>query len=64
MKIGKYIAIVDGIDIWIRGTWYGFNYYWQSDPLFGYIHHIRKMRSVHEYGIIIFGLWLYFKIDK
>jgi hypothetical protein len=59
MKISWY----KGIDIYIKGTWYGVHYFWQSIPLFGIINHHRKCNTIHEYGIIFLGLWLYFKID-
>ena len=57
------IAFVDGIDIHIFGRWIGLHYYWQSIPLFDIINSHRKSNTVHCYGIIIFGLWLYLKVD-
>jgi len=53
-----------GLDIYINGAWYGLHYYWQSNPLFDLIYAHRKNNTIHEYGFIFFGLWLYFKIDK
>ncbi|KKK81127.1 hypothetical protein LCGC14_2816580 [marine sediment metagenome] len=61
----KRIALfLTGIDIYLFKTWYGFHFYWQSDPLFDVINHHRKNNTIREYGIIIFGLWLYTKIDN
>jgi len=53
----------NGIDIYINNTWYGIHYYWQRIPLFDIINSHRKCNTVHSYGIIVFGLWLYLKID-
>ena len=53
-----------GIDINISGGWYGLHYYWQRYPLFDVIYGQKKCGSIHEYGIIIFGLWLWAKVDK
>jgi hypothetical protein len=65
MKILKWLIIDKcGIDIWISGAWYGLHWYWQSIPLFDVICVHRKMNTVHEYGLIIFGLWVYIRIDQ
>ena len=64
MILFKRIALFwTGLDLYVFNTWYGFYVYWQSYPLFDLIYHHRKSNTVHEYGIIIFGLWLYIKID-
>lgn len=63
MLLWNRIAFCNGIDINIKGTWYGLHYNWQRIPLFDIINKHRKCNSVHEYGIIIFGLWLWIKID-
>ena len=57
------IVFVNGVDVYVFGKWYGVHWYWQSDPLFDIINSHRKCNTVHEYGIIVFGLWLYIKID-
>lgn len=68
MKIIKYawnrFYLNNGIDININHVWYGLHYFWQSDPLFGIINSHRKCNTVHEYGIIVFGLWLTYKKDE
>lgn len=54
-----------GIDVKINNSpWYGIHFYWQSMPIFGTINHHTKLNSIHKYGIIIFGLWIYIKIDE
>lgn len=63
-KVKNRVVWCKGLDIHVNGTWYGLHYYWQSNPLFDYIKHHRKCNSICEYGIIIFGLWLYVKIDS
>jgi hypothetical protein len=72
MKINKIISFLQnrfyfhlksGFDINIKGVWYGFHWYWQSLPLFDIIDNHRKCNSIREYGVILFGLWLYIKID-
>jgi len=63
-RILNRVCFHKGIDICIKGVWYGVHYYWQSNPLFGIIDHHRKYNTIHEYGIIIFGLWVYIKIDE
>jgi len=52
-----------GFDVHIFGSWYGFWLYWQESPLFGIINSHRKGGTVHEYGVIIFGLWVSVKKD-
>jgi hypothetical protein len=52
-----------GVDFYIRGRWIGPHVYWQRDPLFGVIHHYTKCNTVRKYGFIVFGLWVYIKID-
>ena len=65
MKIKQHICINKlGIDISVRRVWYGLHWYWQSIPLFDIIYYHTKCNSVHKYGIVIFGLWIYFKIDE
>jgi hypothetical protein len=64
MKITNSIYFNKGFDINILRTWYGLHYYWQCSPLFDIINSHRKMNTLHEYGIIIFGLWLYIRIDQ
>lgn len=68
MKVLKYVwnrfYWIEGIDINIKDTWYGVHYFWQVCPLFGIINSHRKCNTVHEWGIIIFGLWLYIRIDE
>lgn len=64
MRLTNRIVLHDGIDIAIRGAWYGFHWYWQSIPLFDIINTHTKCNSVHKYGIVLFGLWLYIRIDK
>jgi hypothetical protein len=64
MLLWNRIAIFNGgIDIYINGVWYGFHWNWQRFPLFDVIWRHRKCNSVHEYGVIICGLWLWIKID-
>lgn len=60
----KYAHWYKGFDIYLKDTWYGLHYYWQSIPFFGIINVHRKCNTIHEYGITIFGLNLYFKIDE
>jgi hypothetical protein len=65
MKImGTHVEFVNGIDIYINNKWYGIHFNWQCDPLFDIINCHRKCNTVHEYGIIIFGFWIYVKIDE
>ena len=71
MKIFKWLHISRyGFDIHLPigknywGTWYGLHWYWQSYPLFEIIHSHRKCNSLHQYGIIVFGLWVYWSIDQ
>lgn len=58
------IAFSNGIDIFIKEKWIGLHYYWQSIPLFNFINTHTKMNTVYKYGIILFGLWLYIRIDE
>lgn len=60
----KYCHWYKGFDVYFYNRWGGLHYYWQSNPLFDLIYHHRKCNTIHEYGIIVFGLWLYLKIDK
>lgn len=64
MMLWNRIAFVNGIDIRFGETWYGLHYHWQSIPLFSFICGHRKCNTVHSYGVIIFGLWLYLRIDQ
>jgi hypothetical protein len=64
MKITNSLCFNKGFDINVFHTWYGLHYYWQSSPLFDIINSHRKMNTLHKYGIIIFGLWLYIRIDQ
>ena len=52
-----------GIDLYVNGSWYGIHTYWQSIPLFDWIHNHKKCNSVHEYGFIFMGVWVYLRID-
>ena len=63
MKMFNRIVFYQGIDIYIKEKWYGIHFYWQEDPLFDIIHAHKKCNTVHEYGIIVFGLWVYIRID-
>jgi len=40
--------------------WYGLSWFWQSLPLFGRIYMNRKHNTQLTYGIIIFGLNIFF----
>lgn len=53
-----------GVDVYISNTWYGIHFYWQEYPLFDTICSHTKCNTVHKYGLIIFGLWIYFRIDE
>jgi hypothetical protein len=64
MKLKQRIIFLDGIDIYINEVWYGIHFYWQSIPLFGIINSHRKCNTLHEYGFIFFGLWIFIKIDR
>ena len=65
MIIFNKIAFVNGgIDIYINNVWYGIHSYWQSSPLFDLIYNHKKLNTVHEYGFIFFGVWIYIRIDK
>jgi len=52
-----------GFDFNVKHVWYGLHWYWQEYPLFEIINRHRKSNSIHEYGFIVFGCWLYMKID-
>lgn len=48
-----------GIDFKFKNSsWYGIHFYWQSIPFFDLIY------SHNRYGFIVFGLWIYIKIEK
>lgn len=58
-----FLSLCNGVDIRFHNAWYGIHWYWQSYPLFDIINNHRKCNTIHEYGFIIFGLLVYFKID-
>jgi|WetSurMetagenome_2_1015567.scaffolds.fasta_scaffold958280_2 hypothetical protein len=63
-RILNRVCFHKGIDIYIKDVWCGIHFNWQSIPFFDIINHHRKCNTIHEYGIIIFGLWIYIKIDE
>jgi hypothetical protein len=64
MKLFGKIVICDGLDVYMFNRWIGLHYYWQSIPLFGIINSHRKCNTLHQYGVVFFGLWLYLRIDE
>ena len=62
--MNRIVFVNGGIDICIKNVWYGIHSYWQSNPLFDWIHNHTKCNSVHKYGIIFLGLWIYIRIDE
>lgn len=64
MLFNRIVVGLGGFDLLVNGTWYGIHCFWQSIPMFGTIVSHRKCDSVHEYGLIAFGLQVYFKIDE
>jgi hypothetical protein len=64
LRIPFRVCLCKGIDFYIINTWYGLHYFWQLYPFFDLIYRHRKCNTIHEYGVILFGLNLYFKIDK
>jgi hypothetical protein len=64
MKIKNASISKNSVLVYIKNTWYGFRWFWQSYPLFGIINMHRKCNTTHYYGIIFFGFNLYWYIDK
>jgi hypothetical protein len=60
----KLIINKNGFDLRINNCWYGIHWFWQEYPLFGIVNIHRKCNTIHEYGIVLFGFNLYYKIDK
>jgi len=53
-----------GIDVYVFNAWRGIYFHWQRPLLdFGIINSHRKGNTLHEYGVVVFGLWLAFKLD-
>lgn len=63
-RIRDRVCFNRGVDVYVNNKWYGFHYYWQSNPLFDIINSHRKCNTLHEWGVVVMGLWIYWRVDE